>query len=446
MKDPNGVHTADNSHSNSFTTESRRDSLAWWNKPANRVDRDLRSIVDRHLPLLDTHFVPIYKRLHEQPELGGREIRTAAIIGEYLKALGFQQVHEHIGGHGIAAVLENGNGPTVLLRASMDALPIREDSYLSYASKIPGIMHASGHDMQSTCLLAACALLCSAHTEWRGTLIAIFQPDSERGKGALAMLTAGLYTKIPKPDIILAQRVDHKRAGSLAIRPGLSMAAADSFAIRIPGRGGHSSEPQNCIDPIVTASYVIVRLQSIVSRAVAPLDSVVLTCAAIHAGDSETVIPDFCDLKVNVQSFKADVREDVILTMKDLVKSECRASQLTEHPRIEQTAQFPRTHNDPDATEIVKTALSSYFGDENMEEQEVLVGSEDLSNLSSEGEVPVVLWFFGGTPPELWDEAVSKGQGHALPRCHSSGFAPIIQPTMEVGTKAMAVAALSFFH
>jgi amidohydrolase len=423
---------------------------------------DFKDIINKFRPRLD-NFITLYKNIHRFPELGTQERRTALLICSFLSDLGLE-VHYNIGGNGVVGVLKNGRGKTVLIRTELDALPVLEETRLSYASEVRSkdtygkevpVMHACGHDMNMACLLAATKLLHSASSQWSGTLIVCGQPDEERGGGAKAMVDDGLYNKVPVPDVILAQHVDHKRAGTLAIRAGLALAAANSFDVRIHGQGGHGSQPQNTIDPIVIASYTVVRLQSIVSRTVAPTDTAVVTVGSVHAGETENVIPDFCDLKLNVRTYKPDVRKKVLSAMHNIINSEAEASSVPTKPSIKATTTFPITENDSHLVSTIEKMWSTYFPASQLVEQEILAGSEDLPNLSivppgkgngnkEEIRIPYTNWFLGGTDPKKWDDAVKNGTLGSIPRNHGSKFAPVIEPTLRTGTDAMALAVLGF--
>lgn len=329
---------------------------------------EIGPIVRKYTPDL-TPFEEQYKDLHRNPELGKQEHRTASIAGKHLKSLGFE-VHERIGGHGLAGILRCGPGRVVLLRADMDALPVKEETGLSYAScahqknddseTVP-VMHACGHDMHVVCMMAVATLLRDARAEWNGTLICLFQPNEEGGAGAQAMVDGGLYNLVPIPDIILGQHVDYRRTGNIAIRPGVFMANADSFVVTIYGREGHGSQPQFCVDPILISSYIIVRIQSIISRMVAPLDTAVVTCGSIHAGNGENVIPDIAELKLNVRSYDPKTRETVLKALKDIIRAECASAGAPQEPDIKLTTQFPLTDNDEYLADSLRETFVSFF-------------------------------------------------------------------------------------
>lgn len=276
----------------------------------------------------------LYKHIHAHPELSLQEAETASTIANHPSLNAFT-VHKNIGGHGVAASLVNGTGPTVLLRADMDALPVEEQTGLEYASKVSvknaedgttsSVMHACGHDMHVTCLLAASEWLSidKVRDAWAGTLVVVFQPNEEKGHGARAMVDGGLYEKVPVPDIVLAQHVMPSKAGKVAVKPGTIMAAADSFQVTLFGRGGHGSMPQLCIDPVLLAANVVVRLQGIVAREVDPQEAAVLTVGSLQAGQTVNVIADKAVLKLDIRSQRPETRQRVLTAMKRVVEKVC---------------------------------------------------------------------------------------------------------------------------
>lgn len=410
----------------------------------------LHNIVTTHRPDLKP-LEAFYRHLHSSPELSGQEAQTASQTAEYLQNLDFE-VHTNIGGHGLAGVLRNGDGPAVLLRADMDALPVEEKTGLNYASKktVRGpdgaetpVMHACGHDSHVTTLVAAAILLHSARDTWSGTLVCVFQPAEEQLSGAKAMVDDGLYTKVPKPDVVLAQHVVRMRAGAVNVRAGRLLTAADAFDVRIFGRGDHGSAPHTCVDPILIGASIVTRLQGIVSREVAPGELAVVTCGCIQAGQTANVIPDYCDLKLNVRTYDAKTRERVLDAIARIVEAECAASGAAEKPMIKRTYSTPATINDDEKAETLKRTFGAYFK-ENLVELEPAAASEDFSHLATAVGAPYVMWFFGGLDEKTWDDAVANGKVNELPGNHSPFFAPVIEPTIRTGVDAMALGALTF--
>ncbi|KAJ5179291.1 hypothetical protein N7492_002501 [Penicillium capsulatum] len=415
----------------------------------NGNDR-LRELLDRYRPDLNP-FEETYRFLHTHPELSGQEEETAAIAADHLRTVGYE-VHTQIGGHGVVGILRNGDGPKILLRADMDALPVEEQTGLPYAStrhvhdingKRRPVMHACGHDSHVASLMAASELLHRARNNWSGTLICVFQPSEEHLDGARAMVDDGLYEKIPKPDIVLAQHVMRMRAGTVNLRPGRLMTAADAFDVRIFGRGGHGSAPQSTIDPILIGASIVLRLQSIVSREVTPGELAVVSCGSIHSGHAPNIIPDHLDFQLCVRTYDPDVREKVCAAIHRIIEGECAAGGAVEKPKITRTYSAPATINDQKTTDTLQTTFVSYF-EEDLVEMDRPAASEDFSALATAAGAPSVMWFYGGIDEETWDDAVIKGTVEKLPWNHSPYFAPVIQPTLRTGVDAMALGALTF--
>ena len=412
---------------------------------------DLSSIVKRHCPDLPP-FEEIYRDIHQNPELGIQEIRTSGIIAKHLHDLRLK-VHENIGGHGLVGVLGNGTGPTLLLRADMDALPIREQTGLPYASTVTRIdpsgverpvMHACGHDVHVTSMMMVSTLLHSARAEWSGTIIFLVQSDEEHGAGARAMVEDGLYGKVPIPDIVLGQHVTPLKTGVVAIRAGPVLTAADFFGVRIFGRGGHGSQPQNTIDPILLASHIVVRIQSIVSREIPPQKLAVITCGSFHGGETENVIPDYVDLKLNIRTYDPEVRAHVLASVKKVIQSECKISHVSRKPTITATTRYPLTDNFESIVSPITKTWDKFLGKPVWDMGQDTV-SEDVSVFATSVSRPYAYWYVGCTDAEKWDDANEKGKlTDIIPGTHSSHFAPVIQPTLRLAVGAMALAALTF--
>ncbi|KAB5585263.1 hypothetical protein GE09DRAFT_1070029 [Coniochaeta sp. 2T2.1] len=396
-----------------------------------------------------------YKHFHSHPELSLHEKETSSTIASH-RSLGAYKVHTSIGGYGVAAVLSNGEGPTVLLRADMDALPVEEKTGVDYASNatvkdeegntIP-VMHACGHDMHVTCLLGAAAWLAreDVKKKWAGTLVLVFQPNEERGKGARAMVDGGLYSRVPEPDVVLAQHVMPMCAGKVAVKAGTMIASADSFKITVYGRGGHGSMPQLCIDPVVLAANIVIRLQGIVAREVDPQDAAVVTVGSLHAGSSDNIIADQAVLLVDVRTQKEETRQRTLKAIERIVKKECEVSNCEKPPTFERTRQFPLTVNDANTTQKVSAAFANHFGDAFDPAPATSNASEDMSDLATAVKKPYCYWFIGGIDAEKWDKAEKEGRiAEDIPVNHSSLFAPVIQPTLRTGVESLCVAALTF--
>ena len=413
-------------------------------------------VIERHRPDL-AQYESIYRDFHRNPELSEQERRTSSVAANTLALSDDFHVYKDIGGHGFIGVLHNGAGPTVLLRADMDALPVRENTGLEYASRkmmkdangndVP-VMHACGHDVHITCLLGAAKLLYDAKEHWKGTLICLFQPAEELVSGAEAMVDDGLYTNygIPKPDVVLGQHVFLLyKAGTVGLSPGGVLAAVYGLKIRVFGKGGHGSMPSNCVDPIVIASHIIVRLQTIVSRELQPGKVGVITCGKIQAGTAANIIPDYADMELTIRSYDVEVQEQLIDAIVRIVRAECDASKSPKRPEISNVAHAPATVNSLEQTDILKSSFSTYFHD-NIGPMEPLPGSEDFSVLARTINRPYVFWALGGCDPATWDNANETGKIGELPSNHSAEFAPVIEPTLKTGIDALALAALTFLN
>jgi amidohydrolase len=394
----------------------------------------------------------IYKEVHSHPELSMQEERTAELAAAHLRANGYE-VTTGIGKTGVVGVLKNGEGPTIMLRADMDALPVREATGLPYASdvtatdsegKTVSVMHACGHDMHVSWLVGAVALFAQHRDSWRGTLIALFQPAEETGEGARAMINGGLFNRVPKPDAILGQHVMVGSSGVISYRSGVVTSAGDSFQIRLFGRGAHGSMPQASIDPVVMAASTVLRLQTIVSREVAPTDAAVLTVGSLQAGTKENVIPDEAIIKLNVRTFDANVRARVLAAIERIVNAEAEASGAPRKPEITPLDRYAFVKNDPEATKRVADAFRSYFPAERVQETQPTTASEDFGSFGTGWHVPSVFWFVGGNDPTMYAEAKESGKVADIPTNHNPRFAPVIHPTLEAGVEALVVASLAW--
>ncbi|OLP02698.1 amidohydrolase [Mycolicibacterium porcinum] len=386
---------------------------------------------------------PLYRDLHQHPELSHQERRTAGVVAARLRESGLT-VHEGVGGTGVVGLLGNGDGPRVLLRADVDALPVTEATGLPYASSQDGVMHACGHDVHVTCLLGAADLFAGATDHWRGTVIALFQPAEEVGDGARGMVADGLADLVGPIDVALAQHVFPAPAGQLRTRSGPVLSAADSMRITVYGRGGHGSMPQATVDPVVLASMIVIRLQTIVSREVDPSQTVVLTVGSIQSGTKSNVIGDHAVLELNLRTFDESVRTAVLSAIRRVVVAECQASGSPRDPEFELYAGFPLTVNDDAVTARVEAAFGEYFGDRT---QMMPAGSasEDFSEIPAALGVPYTYWGFGGTDEQAFRAAEAADRVSAdIPVNHSPRFAPVIQPTLDTGTQALVVAGLSW--
>jgi amidohydrolase len=404
------------------------------------------------LDAIRTQLEDLYRDIHAHPELSLQERRTAGLAAGRLRAAGYE-VTEGVGGTGVVGLLANGDGPTVMLRADMDALPIREATGLPYASTATArdagghetpVMHACGHDMHVTWLSGAADLLARSRDAWHGGVLAVFQPAEETAQGAQAMIDDGLFDRFPKPDVILGQHVMPAPAGQIGYRPGTTQAAADSLEVRLFGRGAHGSMPESSVDPVVMAAATVLRLQTVVSREIAANQAAVVTVGALQAGSKDNVIPDDAVLKINVRSFDEDVRRHVLEAIERIVRAEAAASAAPRPPEIVTTEHYPLTVNDPDRTRRVAAALRDHFGEDRVRELAAPVSaSEDFGSFGTEWGVPSVFWYVGGTDADAYRAAERAGRvAEDIPTNHNPTFAPVLHPTLETGVEAMVTAAL----
>ncbi|MGP6172599.1 amidohydrolase [Corynebacterium sp. A21] len=375
----------------------------------------------------------MYRHLHAHPELSMQEHETATFIEAELTEIGLE--HFRCGGTGVVAVDRNGEGPVIAFRADTDGLPIKEDTGADYASQATGtladgtevpVMHGCGHDTHITAALTAARLLRQGHTSWSGTVVWIFQPGEEVAAGAKAMVEDGLWAKAPRPEVIFGQHVFPFASGTVAVTPESAMALADSLKVTLFGRQAHGSQPQDSIDPIILGAHILTRLQTIVSRELAPLDPAVVTAATFHAGLKENIIPDRAEFTLNIRTLTGRVREQVLAAVARIVKNEAAVSGAPE-PLIEELYTFPRVYNDPVHTERVISVLRAELGEEKVAIVPPSMGSEDFGHLGDVIEVPYVFWMFGGADPE--DENPAGN--------HSPFFLPVPEPTLSTGVRAV---------
>jgi amidohydrolase len=392
----------------------------------------------------------LYLDLHQSPELSLHEEKTSARMAERLRALGYQ-VTTGVGGYGVVGILENGTGPTVMIRTDLDALPVEEKTGVPYASKVHArddagndvpVMHACGHDIHMSSWIGAATLLAKSRAQWRGTVMMIGQPAEERVSGAQAMLKAGLFTRFPKPDFAIAL---HDSAGlpvgKVTVTPGFAYANVDSVDITIFGRGGHGAAPAATIDPIVIAARTILALQTLVSRENSPFDPAVVTVGSIHGGMKHNIIPDEVKLQLTVRSYKDEVRQRLLAGIERIAKAEAAAAGATRAPQVTVTDGTASVYNDPAVAKRLLAALAKGLGDSSATEGKPVMVSEDFSEYGRAG-VPSVIFDLGAVEPTRFEAA--KKAGTPLPGLHSSEWAPDYAPTIRIGVTSLTLAALEF--
>ncbi|MDZ7628568.1 MAG: amidohydrolase [Parvularculaceae bacterium] len=420
----------------------------------------------------------LYKRFHQNPELSFKESQSARIMANELKALGFAvttglgdawtkarakadagKVNDGVGGYGLVAVMKNGEGPVLMLRADMDALPLEEKTGLAYASTVVSVdykgqtapvMHACAHDSHMAMLIGAARRLVAMKDQWKGTLVLIGQPAEEIGLGALAMLSDGLYTKFPKPDFVLAAHTSGwDPAGVIAYTPEFALANVDSVDITVRGVGAHGSAPHMGKDPIVVGAAIIGALQTLISRETNPLDSGVVTVGSFQGGYKHNIIPDEATLKITVRSYKDDVREKLLEGIKRIARAQALSAGLPENllPIVKvESDMTPSTYNDPALTARVVKAMEESLGVERVMQRPPSMGGEDFSQFGrTADDIPTFIYWVGGVDPEMW-RAANEGKIAPPPANHSPQFAPVAEPTLKTGVEAMTAAALELLR
>ncbi|HWV98328.1 MAG TPA: amidohydrolase [Candidatus Acidoferrum sp.] len=418
--------------------------------PPPPATRDLvQSFVQQEYPGL----FELYKHLHSHPELSLQETQSAARVAEELRQAGFE-VTTGIGRHGLAAVLRNGQGPTVLVRTDLDALPVKEQTGLPYASSVTAknpagdevpVMHACGHDVHMTCLVGTARVLSHLKDQWRGTLVLIGQPAEELGEGARAMLADGLFQRFPRPDFCLALHDNAEyAAGTVLYTPGYTYANVDSVDLTIHGVGGHGAYPHKTKDPVVLAAQIILGLQTIVSRELRPGEPAVVTVGSIHGGTKYNIIPDEVRLQLTVRSYTDEARNQTLEAIKRIARGQALAAGLPETlmPEVKLAEGFtPATYNNPELTERLAAVFKTWFGDGKVILKKPSMGGEDFGEFGrTPDKIPICMFEVGGVDPEAIRE--SEQTGKPLPSLHSSLWAPVPEPTIKTGITAMSAAVL----
>lgn len=409
--------------------------------------------VRAHTATLYPDLEKLYRHLHQNPELSFHEEKTAARLAQELRQCGFE-VTTKIGGHGIVGVLKNGKGPTVMVRADLDALPIMENTGVAYASKVRthdatgnevGVMHACGHDVHMTVFAGTARVLSQMKEQWRGTLVFVGQPAEERGGGARAMLADGLYARFPRPDYALALHANATlAAGKVAHRAGYALANVNSVDLTIRGVGGHGAYPHTTKDPVVIAAQVVLALQTIVSRETKPIEPAVVTVGSIHGGTKHNIISDEVKMELTLRSYSEEVRRHTIAAIRRIANGIAQAAGVPEDrmPMVSVSDEFtPSTYNDPQLVQRIVPAFERMLGKENVIASEPVMGGEDFGEYGrTNPKVPIFIFWLGTVAPEKI--MASPSGGAALPSLHSSQFAPLPEPSIQTGVQAMSAAVL----
>jgi len=391
--------------------------------------------------------VALYQQLHANPELSFCEQETAKRIAREWTDIGAEAT-TGVGGHGVVGLLRNGDGPTVMLRTDLDALPVTEQTGLPCASTVTvknesgvevGVMHACGHDAHMTNLVGVARYLAANKDRWRGTVMLVGQPAEEHGAGAKAMLDDGLFKRFPKPDFALALHVDASLAtGLVGYRAGYSMANVDAVDITVRGRGGHGAKPHTTIDPVVQAAELVISLQTIVSREVKAIEPAVITVGSIHGGTKHNIIPDQCHLELTVRSYSDEVRKQLLSGIERKAKAVAAGAGAPE-PTVEVTEGTPSLRNDEKLVERIAPVFRRALGDDKVILSDPAMVAEDFSHYGRAG-VPILMFRLGVVDPERL--ARYKEAGQQPPPLHSAQFYPDIEETLVTGVTAMASAAL----
>ena len=392
-----------------------------------------------------------YRWLHTHPEVSFQEAETAKYVAQQWRDAGFE-VTENVGGHGVVAILKNGKGPTLMLRTDLDALPVKENTGLSFSSAetvttdggaTSGVMHACGHDMHMSCSIGAARYLAEHRDDWHGTLMFIGQPAEERGSGAKAMLKDGLFTRFAKPDYAVALHVESQTpTGKVALRAGYSLANVDSVDIEVAGRGGHGAAPDTTVDPIVQAAELVMSLQTIVSREIKPIEPAVVTVGAINGGTKHNIIGDKCHLQITVRSYSDEVRKKILSSITRRAKALATAYDAPE-PTIKVSEGTPALENHAELTQRLTKVFQSAIGDENVLDMEPVMGGEDFSQYGLAG-VPIVMFRLGAVSQKRLDRYKELGQ--TPPSLHSPSFYPDAEEALPTGITTLVAAALDLLN
>ena len=411
--------------------------------------REVGSTLEEEIRRLEEGPIELYRELHANPELSFQEVATAREVAERLRSAGYE-VTEEVGRTGVVAMLRNGEGPTVMVRGDMDALPITEATGLDYASEVTaerngeivGVMHACGHDLHTTTLVATAEVLAAARGSWSGTAMIVAQPAEEIGLGAKEMLEDGLFERFATPDFIIGLHVAPELpAGSVGLTPGWANANVDTVEITVHGRGGHGARPHQAADPIVAASSIVVGLQSVVSRRLDPASPGVITVGSIHGGSKSNVIPDEANLALTVRSYDEASRQTLLQGIREVAAGTCEAMGCAAPPTVVQTAQnLPAAFNHVPLTEAAQGLFEELFGGENVHSYPASLGGEDFGRYSRASGRPGLQLRLGVVSRELFD---ANGEPtETLPSLHSPLFRADPEPSIRTGVTALSNLAL----
>ncbi|MCH8048167.1 MAG: amidohydrolase [Planctomycetes bacterium] len=404
-------------------------------EPAAWVDENLRELVE------------LYRHFHQSPEVSFEEKETSKRLAAELRAAG-AEVTRNIGGHGVVAILKNGDGPMLMLRTDLDALPVTEQTGLAYASKVSirtkkgvqtGVMHACGHDVHITNQIGVARYLAANKDRWRGTVMFIGQPAEERGAGAKAMLDDGLFKRFGKPDFAVALHVSSDTAtGTVGYRAGYALANVDSVDITMRGRGGHGAYPHMTIDPVVQAAHLVIDLQSIVSREIKPIEPAVITVGSIHGGTKHNIIGNECHLQITVRSYSEKVRKQLLSAIRRKAKAAAISAAAPE-PVVKISEGTPSLFNNKALVGRVVTVFERVVGKDNVQPAEPSMGGEDFSRYGKAG-VPIFMYRLGSIDPKRLKRYETLGQ--KPPSLHSPLYYPDVKMTLRTGVTTMSSAVL----
>lgn len=390
----------------------------------------------------------LYQHFHRNPELSFQEFKTSERLSAELEALGFD-VTRNVGGNGFVGMLENGKGPVIMLRTDMDALPLQEKTGLSYASGVPGVMHACGHDMHMTVWLGTASVLSGLTSSWKGTLMMVAQQAEEKSGGADAMIADGLFSRFPVPDYALAYHVNPElEAGSVGVRAGPFMAGVNSVDITVYGVGGHGAMPHLAVDPIVLSSQMVLAFQTITSREMSPFEPAVVTVGSIHGGTAHNIIPDQVQLQLTVRFYRDQVYEKILEGLHRISEGLARSAGLPEskYPEVLPLDQLtPPLINEEKLTGKAVTSLASVLGEQKVIEVEPVTTAEDFARYGRTGEnVPIAMFWLGSQNSEKF--RAHKQQGLPVPHLHSPEYTPDFEPTYRTGVLGMSRVILDLFQ